>query len=90
MPKTLVVHIGAGKTGTSSIQAALKENGKLLEQHKIKYLGMLLEFAHKQYPWQYPEGSVDLLKLPVGRQKREVLEILKKEIDGDDSADTLV
>jgi hypothetical protein len=90
MTKTLIVHIGAGKTGTSSIQAALKENGKLLEQHRVKYLGMLLEYSHKEYPWQFPGGSVDFLRLPVGRQKREVLDILKKEIEGDDSTDTLV
>lgn len=90
MTKSLIVHIGAGKTGTSSIQAALKENWKLLEQHRVKYLGMLLEYSHKEYPWQYPGGSVDLLRLPVGRQKREMLDILKKEIDGNDSTDTLV
>lgn len=36
----LVLHIGMGKTGTSSIQDALQQNALKLSGHRTEYLGM--------------------------------------------------
>ena len=88
--KTLIVHIGAGKTGTSSIQASLKENSKLLKQHRIKYSGMLFEYSQRLHYWQHPNFSEDILKFPVEKLKQELLEIMRKELVEDESVDTLV
>jgi len=41
----LIVHIGMGKTGTSSIQRTLKENKKELKKVGIKYLGYDLDYC---------------------------------------------
>ncbi|QVL52134.1 MAG: hypothetical protein KFB97_11755 [Cyanobium sp. M30B3] len=90
MSKTLIVHIGAGKTGTSSIQAALTENEQILAKHKIRYLGMVLENGQKTYSWQYPEGSVDLFDLDALRQQNEVFNVLSSELTADDGANVLV
>lgn len=51
----LIWHIGAGKTGTSSIQYTLHHNKNLLEKQGFKYLGLMLEGAyHEFFPWQDP------------------------------------
>ncbi len=57
--KKLIVHIGAGKTGSSSIQAALKRSEQALSDRKAKYLGMMLEHgATTDRPeWQQQNGS---------------------------------
>lgn len=39
----LVVHVGAGKTGTSSIQSSLSQNSELLKKQGFFYLGMYFE-----------------------------------------------
>lgn len=53
--RRLVVHIGAGKTGSTSIQMGLKQSRAALAERGIKYLGLMLEAAeNKLYPWQSP------------------------------------
>jgi hypothetical protein len=54
----LIFHIGAGKTGTSSIQNTLRNSVDLLKSKGIWYLGLMLEHApeHSQ-PWQIASGS---------------------------------
>ena len=39
----LIVHIGAGKTGSTAIQFALRDNGPKLADQDMKYLGLMLE-----------------------------------------------
>ena len=52
-PINFILHIGAPKTGTSSIQETLRTNKKVLSEQNIKYLGLLLEEAYeKKYKWQ--------------------------------------
>lgn len=41
----LLVHIGTGKTGTSSIQKTLQENQPELQRQGVNYWGMWLEYA---------------------------------------------
>lgn len=55
----IIVHIGAGKTGTSSIQVSLRENQDILNAQGYHYMGLILEHASiKKYPWQnFPAGN---------------------------------
>ena len=55
----LVVHIGHGKTGSSSIQETLLHNTPILARQGVKYLGMMLEYADVEgrLPWQRLDGS---------------------------------
>jgi hypothetical protein len=54
----LVVHIGSGKTGTSSIQETLRAGAAALRAGGTAYLGLMLEGAGPQrFPWQTPNGS---------------------------------
>ena len=60
MPKVkLIVHIGSGKTGSSSIQAVLEVGRTALLHHGAKYLGIMLEHAENEQrkPWQVRTGS---------------------------------
>ena len=47
----LILHIGAGKTGTSSIQETLRNNSLALNDQHVKYLGLMLEFAEHKYDY---------------------------------------
>lgn len=40
----VIFHIGMGKTGTSSVQTALRQNQKVLQDHDACYLGMWFDF----------------------------------------------
>lgn len=55
----LVVHIGHGKTGSSSIQETLHLNMPTLARQGVKYLGLILENAEveRRLPWQRIDGS---------------------------------
>nr|WP_295464547.1 hypothetical protein [Mesorhizobium sp.] len=55
----LVVHIGHGKTGSSSIQETLLHNTQILARQGVKYLGLMLENADAgtRLPWQRMDGS---------------------------------
>ena len=51
----LIFHIGAGKTGTTSIQQNLKIQQNELRKCGVWYLGLMLENAAvSKYQWQYP------------------------------------
>lgn len=49
----LIVHIGAGKTGSTSIQFSLRDAADALTRQKVAYLGLMLERvpAAQQYDW---------------------------------------
>lgn len=48
-----IFHIGAGKTGTTSIQKTLRKNDEILKELGVWHLGMMLERSPvKQYDWQ--------------------------------------
>ena len=42
-PTTLTIHVGFGKTGSSSIQKTLQENKLELQAQNVRYLGYMLE-----------------------------------------------
>ncbi len=85
MPKVkLIVHIGSGKTGSSSIQAVLETGRTILLQNRMKYLGIMLEHAENasRKPWQTRTGSdkffygCDALKANL-----QLYDVLKAELD---------
>lgn len=61
----VIFHIGAGKTGSSSIQKTLKENYELLANNGVIYAGMNFEgFCSKNWnkqPWGYNSLNSDEL-----------------------------
>lgn len=54
MKPKLIIHVGAGKTGSSSIQATLNANIDALDQAGIHYFGLALErnLNGERFPWQ--------------------------------------
>jgi hypothetical protein len=60
----LIIHTGHGKTGSSSIQATLKNNVKELGQNKIFYVGLSFELSpFKKFDWQKAYGWPELKSL---------------------------
>ena len=74
----LIVHIGVGKTGTTSIQAMLQEGQAALNRAGYWYLGMMLENAPAaRYPWQKPTTvNPDFHHLPPAQATAEAVDIL--------------
>jgi hypothetical protein len=80
MKKSLLVHIGTGKTGSTAIKQALGAAKTALLDQGVHYWGLNLEGADKQaqlFPWQQTSGTQQLQKLSVaeaGSQVRQALE----------------
>lgn len=79
----LIVHVGHGKTGSSSIQKTLLNAREDLEARKVKYLGLMLEHAGTTPPksWQCRTKS-DLFfgQLPDETAQNELAEVLRTEL----------
>ena len=79
----LVVHIGHGKTGSSSIQRSLLEATKQLELQGIKYLGLMLEHARNasRPVWQVRTGSDRFFDQTIATQaNQELSTVLEEEL----------
>lgn len=77
----LIVHIGTGKTGTSSIQHTLSRNSALLRRHGVAYLGLNLEGAPTiQHEWQTPDGWTRLNELVPAAAADQLLTTAKQAI----------
>ncbi|GAA0762376.1 hypothetical protein LRH25_22695 [Ideonella azotifigens] len=64
-PVRLILHAGSGKTGTSSIQATLRDARHTLEAQGVWYLGLVLEHAPVQrHAWQKFGETARLHALP--------------------------
>ena len=50
----LILHVGAGKTGTTSIQKMLNNGRSQLGALGVHYLGLMLEHAPQHFQWQRP------------------------------------
>ena len=76
----LVVHIGHGKTGSSSIQATLSDNRKALLEQGTSYLGIMLEHADVKpaFGWQFRGGSDEFFGMADHAEaNRELFDALK-------------
>ncbi|MDW4549329.1 hypothetical protein R5H32_08205 [Defluviimonas sp. D31] len=62
-PIRLIFHVGMGKTGTSSIQSALRQNAKALKDQRVEYLGLWFDVIDASY--KYYVGQEKLIKSSV-------------------------
>ena len=86
-PIRLVFHIGAGKTGTSSIQETLRRNRDALTARGVWYLGLMLEFASRQvYPWQSAAKSEAFHAMDGKAASQQLYEVLAGTIRDAQSA----
>ena len=79
----LVVHIGHGKAGSTSIQRTLDHAQTELRAQGIAYLGRTLEHctAREPFSWQTPEGAARLLHaMPPDLAAAEIVEVLSAEL----------
>ena len=75
----LILHIGTGKTGSTSIQATLKNNVCYLETHGIFYVGYMFDLlSDKSYSWQRRSGTETFNRLPEAQRHHELSETLKQ------------
>lgn len=78
---TLVVHIGAAKTGTSSIQISLRRHQAELKKQGFHYLGQMLEHApRKIFPWQVVSGTEEFLHLEQNSAQEQLSQVLSDSI----------
>ena len=79
----LIVHIGAGKTGSTSIQSTLRENDKLLRSKKVLYLGLMLERTQfKLFDWQRTSSVVmDFHQLSSKDATEQLLQVFRPIIN---------
>jgi hypothetical protein len=77
----LIVHIGSGKTGSSSIQKTLSANSAVLKENGFAYIGLMGEEAlSKQYPWQKASGWPDLLANGMEQAQEELKQMLVQAV----------
>lgn len=73
----LIVHIGTGKTGSSSIQKTLSASQPILNAHGVAYLGLMCEESPARiYDWQKAGGWPELLSGDRSLVGEKLLEVL--------------
>ncbi|MEA2048162.1 MAG: hypothetical protein U9O64_06895 [Campylobacterota bacterium] len=79
----LIFHIGAGKTGSTSIQRTLRENDALLKERGVWYLGLMLERVDtKLYEWQKTSSVVpEFHRLSDEEAQKQILDVLRPIIE---------
>lgn len=81
---SLIVHIGHGKTGSTSIQHTLLQNRDALIGQGVCYLGRMLEDCETPdpKPWQHPDGAVRLLhQMEDDDAAEEIRNVLNTELE---------
>jgi hypothetical protein len=78
----LIMHIGSGKTGTTSLQNVLLNNTDKLNEQGFHYLGLMLETAYTvKFPWQRKTTvNTDFFKMPLEQATSELYEILSDAV----------
>jgi hypothetical protein len=79
MKRKLIIHVGMGKTGSSSIQKTLRVARPALEKQGIKYLGLMLEHLAlpKDYTWQSVSGWREYIRVDPPQANRELAHALQ-------------
>jgi hypothetical protein len=88
-----IFHIGAGKTGSSSIQATLSQHQDQLKAQGIKYLGLMLEHSSfKNYPWQQASHSQMFHALSAPEASSQAFHVIHQELNSaaSDGIDTFI
>ncbi|MDD5123590.1 hypothetical protein [Methylovulum sp.] len=77
----LIVHIGAGKTGTTSIQETLRTQQDKLKGQGVWYLGLMLEHAPEiRYCWQRADGFEEFMSLNEEEKIKQFADILESSL----------
>lgn len=77
-PFRLIVHIGAGKTGTTSIQDTLRHSQALLNEQDAIYFGINFENSPaKHFEWQRVSGAEAFHALPPKAGTNQLLKVLR-------------
>lgn len=73
----LIIHIGAGKTGSTSIQFALRRNKQVLAEQKAAYLGLILELVPGAlaHDWCQEGTPVNFFRTPPKDRARVAAEV---------------
>lgn len=77
--KSLLVHIGTGKTGSTAIQHALTTSGSVLREKGVHYWGLNLEGCHPsahRHSWQRESGTPEIQQLSVAEASRQLRDAL--------------
>lgn len=78
----LIVHLGPGKTGTTSIQDALRAQRQPLLAQGVAYLGLMLEHAPMlRYPWQRAGQPLALEGADRDTMQAQMAEVLAHTLD---------
>ncbi|GAB5378657.1 MAG: hypothetical protein AcusKO_51190 [Acuticoccus sp.] len=91
--KTLIVHIGSGKTGSSSIQLTMAEQRETIAAAGFKYLGILLEYADAAPPFEWRKRGGSALFFTQGdaaNRSADLYEALSREINSAPEGTTLI
>jgi hypothetical protein len=81
--KSLLVHIGTGKTGSTAIQHALATSESVLRENGIHYWGLNLEGCDASsiiHPWQKVSGISAIQKLSVPDAIQQLRQVLNKAL----------
>ena len=76
----VIIHVGAGKTGTSSIQKTLGLNRSELNRQGIEYAGLMFEYMVQKYDWQRASASEVFHSLAPKEAALQVLDIIETNI----------
>jgi len=77
----LVLHIGMGKTGTSSIQRSLELREAKLNEEKTTFLGLMLENAPVVlFDWQQKNKSTEFFYLLNSESEEQIYQVLTQSI----------
>lgn len=78
----IIFHIGAGKTGTSSIQGTFVKSSDELKKSGFFYLGLMLEHAPiKLFDWQKASATKEFLALNNEEAQAQVEKVLEDSIE---------
>lgn len=81
MKRKLIIHIGMGKTGSSSIQKTLRRGQESLIKNGMQYLGLMLEhapFGTEAYSWQKASGWPVFLSQDTRLSNNQLIDALIK------------
>lgn len=80
--KTLYVHIGTGKTGSTAIQKHLAAQKSQFEEGGIHYWGLNFELSacNQVYPWQRPSGISLLQRMAASQARTELSHVLEESL----------
>jgi hypothetical protein len=76
-----IFHIGAGKTGTSSLQFTLRDSRPALAAAGVWYLGLMLEHAPvRHFEWQVFGGTELFHRLPQAEGERQLRVVVEDTV----------